>query len=137
VKAYRIVRENNKVGRERQKEQYNKRTQLIVIYLREMITRTTNCPKFRIRWRDSYEVVHRLSDLNYLVGVSWNKELVVNVNKMKKKFRKTADPPPAAAHSDDKGQGVINVDGLSAHLCSLPRTKISWQDFKQVGQHSM
>jgi hypothetical protein len=35
-----------------------------------------------------------LSDLNYLVRVARNKEIVVNVNKMKRCYRETSPPPP-------------------------------------------
>jgi hypothetical protein len=44
------------------------------------------CAKFRVRWKGPYEVIRRLSNLNYLVKLSRTKEIVVNVNKMKKCF---------------------------------------------------
>jgi hypothetical protein len=120
MEAYHIVRENNKAGREKQKEQYDKGTKLIVfqpgemIYLHEMIKGKGGCPKFRIRWRGPYEVIRRLSDLNYLVRVTRNKEIVVNVNKMKKYFRKTAETPSALAQSDAKGQDGMNDDDVTS-----------------------
>jgi hypothetical protein len=91
--AYQAVRESNKAGRKRQKQYYDIGTKLIsfqpgdMVYLKEMMNRKQRCSKFRIRWRGPYEVIRRLSDLNYLVKLSRNKEIVVNVNKMKKCFR--------------------------------------------------
>jgi transposase InsO family protein len=87
--AYRITRENNNLGRRRQKAQYDKGTKLITfqpgdeVYLREMVRRKRGCPKFRVKWKGPFTVIKRLSDLNYLVKVKRNKEIVVNVNKMK------------------------------------------------------
>jgi hypothetical protein len=86
---YRVVRENNKVGRQRQKEWYDKRTRLIIfqpgdmVSLRQMSRVKCGCPKFRLRWTGPYKVIRRFSGLNYLVRVSRKKELVLNVNKMK------------------------------------------------------
>ncbi|PNF24708.1 hypothetical protein B7P43_G17353 [Cryptotermes secundus] len=114
--AYRVVRENNKVGRERQKEWYDKGTRLVIfqpgemVYLRQMSKVKRGCPKFRLRWRGPYEVVRRLSDLNYLVRVSQKKELVVNVNKMKKCCVKTVPAPsgtrdiPVRVQERDEGE---------------------------------
>ena len=87
--AYLVARENNKMGRERQKEYYNRGTKLVtfqpgdMVYLKEMMNSRKKCAKFRIRWKGPYEVIRRLSDLNYLVKLSRTKEIVVNVNKMK------------------------------------------------------
>jgi hypothetical protein len=55
-----------------------------MVYLRQMSRVKCGCSKFRLRWRGPYEVIRRLSDLNYLVRVSPRKELLVNINKMKK-----------------------------------------------------
>jgi hypothetical protein len=91
--AYQAVRESNKAGRKRQKQYYDIETKLVsfqtgdMVYLKEMINRKQRCSKFRIRWRGPYEEIQRLSDLNYLVKLSRNKETVVNVNKIKKFFR--------------------------------------------------
>jgi transposase InsO family protein len=88
--AYRVTRDNNRIGRKRQKEQYDKGTKLVtfqpgeIVYLREMTKGKRGCPKFRVRWRGPYEVLRRLSDWNYLVKIARNKETVVNVNKMKR-----------------------------------------------------
>ena len=60
-----------------------------------MMIRKQRCSKFRIRWRGPYEVIRRLSDLNYLAKFSRNKEIVVNVNKMKKCFRQKILGPEA------------------------------------------
>jgi hypothetical protein len=54
-----------------------------VVYLRGMVRRKRGCPKFRLKWKGPFTVVKRLSDLNYLVKLKRNKEVVVNVNKMK------------------------------------------------------
>ena len=64
-----------------------------MVYLKEMVNRRKKCAKFRMRWKGPYEVIRRLSDLNYLVRLSRAKEIVVNVNKMKKCFRRTALRP--------------------------------------------
>jgi hypothetical protein len=84
-----------------------------MIYLREVIKGKGGCPKFRIRRRGPYEVIRRLSDLNYLVRVARNKELVVNINKMKRYFRKTEEPPSALAQSDAKGRDGMNDDDVT------------------------
>jgi transposase InsO family protein len=98
--VYAIVRENNKAGRDKQKESYDRGTKLVsfqpgdLICLREMTRCKQTCPKFRIRWKGPYEVVRRLSDSNYSIKLSMNKEIVVNVNKMKKCFRESFRRPP-------------------------------------------
>jgi transposase InsO family protein len=97
--AYHVTRENNRLGRNRQKEQYDKGTKLTifkpgdVVYIKEMVRRKRDCPKFRLRWRGPFKVIKRLSDLNYLVKVRRNKEIVVNVNKMKHGYSKTHFSP--------------------------------------------
>jgi hypothetical protein len=58
-----------------------------------MIRSKRDCPNFRLRWKGPYEIIRRLSDLNYLIRVLWNEEVVVNVNKMKKYCMKIAQPP--------------------------------------------
>jgi hypothetical protein len=70
-----------------------------MVYLKDMLNRGQKCSKFRIRWRGPYEVFRRLSDLNYLVKLSRTKEIVVNVNKMKKCFRQTIVRPTIAQRS--------------------------------------
>jgi transposase InsO family protein len=127
--AYHVVRENNKVGRERQKEGYDKGTRLItfqpgeMVYLRQMNRVRRGCPKFRLRWRGPYEVIRRLSDLNYLVRVSRKKELVVNVNKMKKCFAETAPLPsgtrniPVRDQEGDESQDEANVEEITPLAC--------------------
>jgi hypothetical protein len=100
VEACRVARENNQVGRERQKEQYDKGTKLTnfqpgdVVYLRELIKGKRGCRKFRLRCKGPCEVLQRLSDLNYLIRIVRNKEVVVNVNKMKGCYRRVAPSPP-------------------------------------------
>jgi hypothetical protein len=122
--AYRVVREHNKVGRERQKEWYDKGTRLVAfqpgekIYLRQMSRVKRGCPKFRLSWRGPYEVIRKLSELNYLVRVSQRKELVVNVNKMKKCCVKTAQPLretkdiPVRDQEGDESQDVADDEGI-------------------------
>jgi transposase InsO family protein len=96
--AYQVARDNNRLGRDRQKEQYDKGTKLIIfqpgdiVYLREMVRRKQDSPTFRFRWKGPFTVIRRLSDLNYLVRIARNKEIVVNVNKIKHGYRKTHSP---------------------------------------------
>jgi hypothetical protein len=111
--AYRVTRENNKMGSERQKEQYDKGTKLIifqpgdVVYLRKMIRR---------------KVLRRLSDLYYLVRVARNKEVVVNVNKMKRCHQKTPSLPsiptgiPTAESERDGGQERTDEEGMTSPI---------------------
>jgi hypothetical protein len=74
--AYRVVKGNNRMGRERQKEQYDRGTKLVtfqpgeIVYLREMTKGKRGCPKIRLRWKGPYEVLRRLSDFNYLVKIT-------------------------------------------------------------------
>jgi hypothetical protein len=63
-----------------------------MVYLKEMNLKKRGA-KFKTKWKGPYEVIRRLSDLNYLVKMSRSKEIVVNVNKMKSCFRKTASRP--------------------------------------------
>jgi len=70
-----------------------------MVYLKEMVNCRQKCAKFRIRWKGPYEVIRRLSDLNYLVKLSRTKEIVVNLNKMKKCFRQTASRPATEQRS--------------------------------------
>jgi len=94
-----VVRENNEIGGERQTKYYDRGTKMVtfqpgdMVYLKEMVNRRKKCAKFRMRWKGPYEVIWRLSDLNYLVKLSRAKEIVVNVNKMKKCFQQTALRP--------------------------------------------
>jgi hypothetical protein len=62
------------------------------------------CPKFRLRWRGPYEVIRRLSGLNYLVRVSRKKELVLNVNKMKIRYVETYQLPSGTRNSPVRDQ---------------------------------
>jgi hypothetical protein len=114
--AYQVVRENNKLGQERQKEYYNRGTKLVtfqagdMVYLKEMMNGRRKCAKFRIRWKGPYEVIWRLSDLNYLVKLSRAKEIVVKVNKMKKCFRQTAlRPTTGAKRRHNKAQDKLET----------------------------
>jgi hypothetical protein len=103
--AYRVTRENNRMGREKQTEQYDKETKLLTFqpgdmdYLRQMTKRKRGCQKFRLRWKGPFEVVKRLSHLNYLVKVTRNKEMVININKMKRCYRKV--PPASPVPTDN------------------------------------
>ena len=47
-------------------------------------------PEVQNQGKDLYEVIWHFSDLNYLMKLSRTKEIVVNVNRMKRCFRKTA-----------------------------------------------
>jgi hypothetical protein len=82
-----------------------------MVYLREITKEKRECPKFRMRWKGPYEVLRRLSDLNYLIKVARNRELVANVNKMKR-CHKGVTPPPLNALTPQfetlgKGLGMI------------------------------
>jgi type IV secretory pathway VirB9-like protein len=102
--AYQMATENNRVDRERQKKYYNVGTKLVTfqpgdkVYLKEMVNNKKRCAIFRIRWKGPYEVIRRLSDLNYMVKLSRSKEIVVNVNNMKKCFLKSALRPINGVH---------------------------------------
>jgi hypothetical protein len=123
--AHHVVRENNKVGRETQKEQYDKGTRLLIfqpgemVYFLQMIRVKRGCPKFRRRWRGPYEVIRRLSDLNYPVQVSPRKELMVNVKETKKCCVKIS--PPRSGTRDisvrdqegDESQDVASDDAIA------------------------
>jgi hypothetical protein len=90
-----------------------------MVYLRQMSRVKRGCPKFRLRWRGPYEVILRLSDFNYLVQVLPRKELVVNVNKIKRCCVKIS--PSQSRIRDisvrdqegDKSQDVASDDGTT------------------------
>jgi hypothetical protein len=78
-----------------------------MVYLKEMVNSRQRCAKFRIRWKGPYEVIGRLSDLKYLVKLSRTKEIVVNVNKIKKVFstdRFTTDDQATEYAQKNRGQ---------------------------------
>jgi hypothetical protein len=83
--AYEIVMEHNKIGKERQKTQYNKNTKLVTfsegeyVYLKEMTVGVGKSKKFRDRWRGPF-LIKRLSDWNYQIQIKPGKTVVVNVN---------------------------------------------------------
>jgi hypothetical protein len=126
--AYRVTRENNRMGREKQKGQYDKGTKLLtfqpgdMVYLRQMTKRKRDCQKFRLKWRCPFEVVKRLSGWNYLVKVARNKEIVVNINKMKRCYRK--GPPsspvptdiPTSASERGGGQEVTDEERVTSPI---------------------
>jgi hypothetical protein len=74
-----------------------------------MVRRKRDCPKFRLRWKGPFTVVRRLSDLNYLVRVARNKEIVVNVNKMKR-CRQETPPLPSATKSSSLRESEGNEE---------------------------
>jgi hypothetical protein len=88
--AYEVVRKHNKIGREKQKIQYNKHTKLVTfsegeyVYLKEMSVGVGKIKKFRDRWRGPFLITKRLSDWNYQIQIKPSKTVVVNVNRMKK-----------------------------------------------------
>ena len=83
-----MVRENNRIGRERQegvlqhwdKDGYFAARKYGTF---EMVKSKQKCVKFRIRWKGGYEVIRCFSDINYLVKLARTEEIVVNLNKMK------------------------------------------------------
>jgi hypothetical protein len=101
--AHQVVREN-RIGQERQ-EYYDIGKKLVafqpgdMVYLKEIVNSRRKCAKFRVRWKGLYEVMRRLSDLNYLVKLSRTKEIVINVNKTKKCFRQTTLRPTTQQRS--------------------------------------
>jgi hypothetical protein len=147
--AYQVVRENNRNGRERQKEYYNQGTKLVtfqpgdMVYLKEMVNSKRRCAKFRTKWKGPYEVIRCLSDLNYLVKLSRTKEIVVNVNKMKRCFRQTAVRPTTQRRSisdmtednletlETYGTRYTRPDAPTDHLDTSTKdvTGISTQDY--------
>jgi hypothetical protein len=82
--------EHNKIGRERQKIQYNKNTKLVTfsegeyVYLKEMSVGVGKSKKFRDRWRGPFLITKRLLDWNYQIQLKPGKTVVVNVNRMKR-----------------------------------------------------
>ena len=93
--AYEVVQEHNRIGREKQKIQYNKNTKLITfsegeyVYLKEMAIGAGKSKKFRDRWRGPYQITKKLSDWNYKIRFKPGKTIVVNVNQVKR----CHDPP--------------------------------------------
>jgi hypothetical protein len=87
--AYKVVIENNRLSRTKQKEYYDQGTKLRqfqvgdMVYIKEMAVGKNQSSKFRLRWKGPFEVVKRLSDLTYLIRIKPNKEVVVNVNRLK------------------------------------------------------
>lgn len=114
-----MAKENNRIGRERQKKQYDKGTRITIfqpgemIYLRVITNQKRGCPKFRLKWRGPYEVVRRLSDLNYLIRIARNQEIAANVNKMKRchqnldpsSFNPTNIPTPESGNGNRQEEG--------------------------------
>jgi hypothetical protein len=98
-----------------------------------MIRGKHSCPKFRLGWSGPYELVRRLSDWNYLLRVSRNKDLVVNVNKMNKCWANTASPPhgfrdiPARDQEGDKIQDVTNDEEVTSLVSQERRVFLSRQ----------
>jgi hypothetical protein len=92
-----------------------------MVYLREMTRRKRDCPKFRLRWKGPFEVL-RLSDLNYLVSVARYKDVVVNVNKMKRCHQKTPPLPsiptgiPPTESERDGGQERTDEEGMTSPI---------------------
>lgn len=85
------------------------------VSLRDTTRGRRTCPKFRIRWKGLYEVVRRLSDLNYLVRLSKNKERVVNINKIKKSF---LEPEPRPTTVLRKERVKTDRSALQAYAAS-------------------
>jgi hypothetical protein len=126
--AYEIARENNRVGRVKQKEYYDKGTRLVtfqpgeMVYLREMKKGKQTCSKFRVKWKGPFEVISRLSDQNYRIKLSKGKEIVVNINKMKKchsQSRRSRRGPPQA---HDSGRDSDETEGDEPDICEEDRT---------------
>jgi len=88
--ALQVVQRRNKIGRVKQKIQYDKNTKLVTfsegdyIYLKEMTIGVGKSKKFRNKWRGPYLITRRFSDLNYQIQLKPGKFTTVNVNRMKK-----------------------------------------------------
>jgi transposase InsO family protein len=123
--AYQVVSENNRIGREMQKEYYNTGTKLVtfqpgdMVYLKDMVNSRQKCAKFRIRWKGPYEVIRCLSDLNYLIKLSRTKEIVVNVNKMKC-FRQTVQPKTVQWSTRSRAEDKLETLETYATRCTRP-----------------
>ena len=110
--AYDIVREQNKIGREKQKIRYDKNTKLKTfsegdyIYLKEMAVGPGKSKKFRSRWRGPYLITKQFSDLNYQIQIKPGKLVTVNVTRMKW----CHDPP-----RETKPKGKVLVDPQNEH----------------------
>jgi len=69
--SFDVVRRQNKIGRMKQKTQYDKNTKLVTfseedyIYLKEIAVGVGKSMKFHNRWRGPYLIMKRLSDFNY------------------------------------------------------------------------
>ena len=117
--AYQVVRENNKMGQERQKKYYNQGTKLVtfqlgyMVYLKDIMNSTKKCAKFWIGWKRPYKVIQRLSDLNYLVQLSRTKEIVV----MWIRLRSVFDKPPCDRQLSHRGETTGQRTNLRLQKC--------------------
>jgi hypothetical protein len=147
--AFDVVRRQNKIGRVRQKIQYDKNTKLVTfsekdyIYLKEMPVAVNKSKKFRTRWRGLYLITKRFSDLNYQIQIKTGKYSTVNVNRMKKchklpgkakDVKKKILVTPEREFSDDDWS---DSDDEPLHLLRRPRQIPSFPDeIQNSGENS-
>jgi hypothetical protein len=86
--AYEVVKEHNRIRRQKQKIQYDKNTKLVTvagdyIYLKEMAIEVGKSKKFRDRWRGPF-MITKYSNWNYQIQLKLGK-IVVNVNRVKRR----------------------------------------------------
>ena len=128
-----MVQRRNKIGRVKQKIQYDKNTKLVMfsegdyIYLKEMTVGVRKSKKFHNKWRGPYLITRRFSDLNYQIQLKPGKFTTVNVNRMKKCHRlpgkvkdikKKASVTPERDFSDDDWN---DSDNEPLHLLGRPK----------------
>jgi hypothetical protein len=148
--AFDVVRRQNKIGRARQKIQYDKNTKLVTfsegdyIYLKETTVGVGKSKKFSTRWRGPYLITKRFSDLNYQIQIKPGKYSTVNVNRMKKyhklpgkvkDVKKKTLVTPEREFSDDDWS---DSDDKPLHLLGRPRQIPSFPDETQnLGENNI
>jgi hypothetical protein len=94
-RAYKVVRGNNRRAHQKNKSYYDKKAKLRTfevddkVYLFCPAKKAGVCNKFRCVWKGPYIVKNKLSDLNYQIVDSQGKELIVNVNRLKKSYEQS------------------------------------------------
>jgi hypothetical protein len=137
--AYEVVKRLNKIGREKQKAEYDKNTKFVThsvgdyVYLKEMAVSAGKSKKFCNCWRWPYLITKRLADLNYQIQIKPGKCVTVNVNRLKKcydppkkrKDRKGSVPTPNNEQSADEWD---SSDDEPLHLLGRPKFILTSRD---------
>jgi hypothetical protein len=121
--AYKVVIENNRLSRTKQKGYYDQGTKLRqfqvgdMVYIKEMAVGRHQSSKFRLRWKGPFKVIKRLSDLTYLIRIKPNKEVVVNVNRLKlcRSVTVGKNLPRHSTRPSDKSVPVERENNLPDH----------------------